>query len=434
MRAETTVIHGGYEGALPNGAVSAPIFQTAAFEFESADHAAALFNLEVEGYRYSRISNPSVAALERRLAELECGSQAVVTASGQAALEYAVLNLSRPGANLVSSPLLYGTTHTLFAHHLPSLGINVRFAKTGEAEDLADLVDDQTCAVFCESIANPSGFVADLERIAELAHGLGVPLIVDNTLASPMLIRPIEYGADIVVHSLTKFIGGHGSTLGGVVIDSGNFDWRRHATRFPMFNRPDPAYHGLVYTHAFGRNAFAARCRSALLRVTGAVLSPISAYLLTQGLETLAVRIDRHVTNAHAVAHFLRNDARIAWVDYAGFADNPNHRRVAFYAAGRASSVFTFGVKGGIEVAKALYDNLTLIKRVVNFGDVRSLACHPASTTHRQMTPAQQNAAGISTDLIRISIGIEHVNDIITDLEQALTGAFTNRPVEDAVP
>ena len=433
MRIETAAVHGG---ALPDaafGAVATPIYQTAAYEFDSADHAASLFNLEAEGYRYSRIANPTVAALERRMAVLEGGVDAVAVSSGQAALHYAILNVASPGCNIVATPQLYGTTHTLLAHFLPGLGIEARFADSDDAEDIARLIDRNTRAVFCESIGNPAGNVCDLEALAAVAHHHGVPLIVDNTLATPMLLRPVEHGADIVVHSLTKFLGGHGSTLGGAIVDGGRFDWTKDPERFPMFNRPDASYHGLVYAERFGNAAFTARCRSVYLRVTGSALSPLSAFLLLNGIETVAVRVDRHVENAAAVARHLRSDPRIAWVNYAGFANHPCHARVMHYMAGRACPIFTFGLHGGMQAARAFYDSLDLIKRVVNLGDVRSLACHPASTTHRQMTTAQQRAAGISPELIRLSVGIEQADDIIADLDAALTAALGPKRVLDEV-
>ena len=420
MRTETMAVHGGQEADPAYHAVAIPIYQTAAYEFESADHAAALFDLQVDGFRYSRISNPTVTALESRLSLLERGVGAVAVSSGQAALHYAVMNLVLPGHNIVSTPHIYGTTHTLFAHFLPSLGIQVRFAASSEPSDLAELIDGNTRAIFCESIGNPAGTISDIEGLARLAHGNCMPLIVDNTVASPVLLRPIEWGADVVVHSLTKFLGGHGSTLGGAIIDGGTFDWGRAAERYPMFNRPDPSYHGLVYTERFGSSAYSARCRSNYLRVTGATLSPLSAFLLLQGIETVAIRVDRHVENALKVAHFLNADPRVEWVNYTGLKDHAFHPAMLKYLGGRAPSVFTFGVAGGLAVAKRVYDAFGLIKRVVNLGDVRSLACHPASTTHRQMTREQQRVAGIQPETIRISVGIEHSDDIIADLSQAL--------------
>jgi O-acetylhomoserine (thiol)-lyase len=427
MRMETLAVHGGFVTDPGCSPVKVPIYETAAFVFDSADHAAALFDLEADGYRYSRISNPTCVALEARIAALEGGVEALVVGSGQAALHYAVLNVVPPGCNLVASPQIYGTTHTLFTHFLPSLGVQVRFAESPHPLDMARLIDGNTRAVFCESIGNPGGDIADIAALAALAHRHGIPLIVDNTVATPALLRPIEHGADIVVHSLTKFLGGHGSSLGGAIVDGGRFDWSAHAQNFPMFNQPDPSYHGLIYTERFGRAAYLARARSVFLRVTGAVLAPMSAFLLLQGVETLSVRMDRHVENGRRVAEFLRADARVKWVNYAGFGDNPNRAFVDKYLGGRASSVFTFGLKGGLPAARDFYDALKIIKRVVNLGDVRSLACHPASTTHRQMNSRQQQAAGILPETIRISIGIEHADDIIADIDQALAAAIHHR-------
>jgi O-acetylhomoserine (thiol)-lyase len=419
-RRETIAVHGGYDPEPTTHAVAVPIYQTVAYEFDSAEHGAALFNLETEGYRYSRISNPTCAVLERRISQLEGGLESMAVGSGQAALHYAVANLMESGRNLVSVPQLYGTTHTLFAHFLRSQGIAVRFASSDRPEAIEALIDDNTRAVFCESVGNPAGNMCDIAEFARVAHAQGVPLIVDNTVATPILLRPIEHGADIVVHSLTKFLGGHGTTMGGIIVDAGRFDWRRHAKRFPMFNEPDDSYHGLVYVDHFGAAAYVARCRSVYLRTTGAVLSPLSAFLLLQGIETVALRMERHVDNARKVAKFLRSDPRVGWVNYVGFPDNSYHTLARKYLGGRACSLLTFGVRGGYENAVRCYDALRLIKRLVNLGDAKSLACHPASTTHRQMTPAEQRNAGVAPEMIRLSIGIEHPDDIISDLDQAL--------------
>jgi O-acetylhomoserine (thiol)-lyase len=420
MRNETIAIHSGYEVDPTTKAVAVPIYQTVAYAFDSAEHGAALFNLEVEGFRYSRIGNPTNAVLERRVAALEGGVEALSVASGQAALNYAALNITGLGSNIVSVPQLYGTTYTLFAHLLPSQGVNVRFAESDQAEAIEKLIDDQTRAVFCESVGNPAGNICDIEKLAEVAHKHGVPLIVDNTVATPILLKPIEYGADIVVHSLTKFLGGHGTTMGGAIVDSGRFPWKQHAKRFPMLNQPDPSYHGLVYTDHFGESAYIARCRSVHQRTTGAVLAPLSAFLLLQGIETVALRVERHVENARKVAYFLREDPRVAWVNYVGFPESPYHELAQKYLGGRACSLLTFGIKGGREAGEKCYDALKLIKRLVNMGDAKSLACHPASTTHRQMSPEEQLKAGVRPEMIRLSIGIEHIDDIIGDLDQAL--------------
>jgi O-acetylhomoserine (thiol)-lyase len=425
MKSETLAVHGGYETEPTTKAVAVPIYQTVAYEFDSADHAAALFNLDATGYRYSRINNPTTAVLERRVAALEGGLEALCVSTGQAALNYAVLNVARMGNNIVSVPQLYGTTHTLFAHILPSLGVHVRFAESDQAAAIDKLVDEGTRAIFCESVGNPAGNICDIEALAAVAARHGIPLIVDNTVATPILLRPIDYGADIVVHSLTKFLGGHGTTLGGAIIDSGRFPWRAHARRFPMFCEPDESYHGLVYTEHFGAAAYIARCRSVYQRTTGAVLSPLSAFLLLQGIETVALRVERHVENARRVAEFLRRDRRVAWVNYAGFADSPYHPLAQKYFAGRACSLLTFGVVGGLEAAKAFYDALKLFKRLVNMGDAKSLACHPASTTHRQMSAQEQEKAGVRPEMIRLSVGIEHSDDLLADLDQALAAAHS---------
>jgi len=424
MRSETIAIHGGYESDPTTKAVAVPIYQTVAYEFDSADHGAALFNLEVDGYRYSRISNPTTDILERRVAALEGGVAALAVSTGQAALHYAVVNLADHGGNIVSVPQLYGTTHTLFAHVLKRQGITTRFADSDRPEAIEQLIDQDTRAVFCESVGNPAGNICDIEAIAAVAHRHGVPLIVDNTVATPILIRPIDYGADIVVHSLTKFMGGHGTTLGGIVVDGGKFPWAEHRRRFPMFSEPDASYHDLVYTEHFGQGAYLGRCRSVYQRTIGAVLPAMSAFLLLQGIETLALRIERHVENARRVAEFLADDPRVAWVSYAGFPESPHYALARKYLAGKPPSLLTFGIKGGLEGGKSFYDALKLIKRLVNIGDAKSLACHPASTTHRQMPPDALTKAGITPDMIRLSVGIEHIADIIDDLDQALEAAW----------
>jgi O-acetylhomoserine (thiol)-lyase len=429
MKRETIAIHSGYETDPTTKAVAVPIYQTVAYAFDSADHAAALFNLEAEGYRYTRIQNPTTAVLERRVAALEGGLEALCVSSGQAAVNYAVLNVTELGCNIISAPQLYGTTHTLFAHILPGQGVTVRFAETDRPEAIAKLIDDKTRAVFCESVGNPAGNICDVEGLARVAHDRGVPLIVDNTVATPILLRPIEHGADIVVNSLTKFLGGHGTTLGGAIIDSGNFDWKAQASRFPAFSQPDPSYHGLVYTDHFGRAAYIARCRSVYQRTTGAVLSPLSSFLLLQGIETVALRVERHVENGRKAAEFLRADPRVEWVKYAGFPESPYHALAQKYLSGRACSLMSVGIKGGFEAAVRFHDALKLVTRLVNLGDAKSLVCHPASTTHRQMSVDEQRSAGVLPEMIRLSVGIEHIDDIIEDLDQALASA--NRATSD---
>jgi O-acetylhomoserine (thiol)-lyase len=423
MRLETQALHAGFDADPATGAVAVPIYQTAAYAFESADHAAALFDLEAEGFRYSRIANPTVAVLEERVAAMEGGVAALAVASGQAAIHYAVANVADHGGEIVCTPQLYGTTHTLFTHVLARQGITVRYADSDAPADVARLMGPATRAVFCESIGNPAGNIADIEGLAAVAHAGGVPLIVDNTVATPCLLRPIAHGADIVVHSLTKFMGGHGAAMGGVIVDGGTFDWMANAARFPGLTTPDASYHGLVYAERFGRSAFAARARSVYQRTTGAVLAPMSAFLLLQGIETVALRMERHVLNGRRVAEHLRAHPMVDWVGYAGFADSPYNAMARKYLGGEGSSLLTFGVIGGLEGGKRVYDALGLVKRLVNIGDAKSLACHPASTTHRQMPPEALAKAGVRPEMIRLSVGIEHIDDILADLDQALAAA-----------
>ncbi len=420
MKRETLAIHAGYEDDPTTHSVAVPIYQTAAYSFDSADHAAALFNLEAEGFRYTRINNPTTAVLERRVAALEGGLEALCVSSGQAAVSYSLLNLCSLGANIISAPQLYGTTQTLLAHGLPNQGVAVRFAESDQPAAIEKLIDGNTRAIFCESVGNPAGNICDIEAIAAVAHKNGVPLIIDNTVATPILLRPIEYGADIVVESLTKFMGGHGTTLGGAIVDSGKFPWKEHAQRFPMFSQPDASYHDLVYTDHFKNAAYIGRCRAVYQRTFGAVLAPFSAFLLLQGIETVPLRIERHVANGKRVAEFLVGHPRIDWVNYAGFPESPYYPLAQKYLGGHGCSLMTFGVKGGFEAGKRFYDNLKLIKRLVNLGDAKSLACHPASSTHRQMSPQEQLRAGVTPETLRLSVGIEHVDDIIADLDQAL--------------
>lgn len=432
MRNETIAIHAGYEPEATTHAVAVPIYQTAAYAFDSADHGAALFNLEAEGFRYSRIANPTSAVLEKRIAELEGGVGALAVATGQAALHFAFVNVADHGGNIVSVPQLYGTTHTLLSHILPRQGITGRFAESDAPDAIAKLIDEDTRAVFVETIGNPAGNVCDIEALAKIAHAHGVPLIVDNTVATPILLKPFDYGADIAVHSLTKFLGGHGTTLGGAIVDSGNFPWAKYPNRFPAYNNPDASYHGLVYAERFGKTAYIERARSVYQRTMGSVLSPFNAFLLLQGIETVALRMERHVENARKVAEFLRKDPRVAWVNYTGFPDSRYYPLVQKYLNGNASSLFTFGIKGGMEAGKTFYDALKLITRLVNIGDAKSLACHPASTTHRQMSAEQQRVAGVLPETIRLSIGIEHSSDIIEDIDQALEKACPSARLQAA--
>lgn len=423
MKPETIALHGGYDSDPTTKSVAVPIYQTVAYSFDSAAHGAALFDLEVPGFRYTRIGNPTTAVLEKRMSELEGGVDALCVSSGQAALHFAVLAVTEVGRNIVSVPQLYGTTHTLFAHILPKLGIRTRFAPDDRPESLAALIDENTRAVYCEMVGNPAGNVCDIEALAEVAHRAGVPLIVDNTVPTPILVRPIEYGADVVIHSLTKFLGGHGTTLGGIIIDGGKFPWTEHAQRFPMLTTPDESYHGLVYTEHYGAAAFVGRCRSVFQRTMGSVLSPLSAFLLMQGIETVALRMERHVENARRVAEFLKADPRVASVSYAGFPDSPYYPLVQKYLQGRTCSLLTFAIRGGYDAGTRFYDALKLFKRLVNLGDAKSLACHPASTTHRQMSREEQRLAGIGPETMRLSVGIEHIDDILADLDQALAAA-----------
>jgi O-acetylhomoserine (thiol)-lyase len=423
MKLETIAIHGGYDGDPTTKAVAVPIYQTVAFEFDSAEHGAALFNLDVQGNIYTRIGNPTNAVLEKRVAALEGGVDALSVSSGMAAIHYTVANITELGKNIVSLPQLYGATYTLFAHILPKQGVETHFAESEHPEAIEKLIDERTQAVFCESVGNPAGNVADIEGLARVAHKHGVPLIVDNTVATPILLRPIEYGADIVVHSMTKFMGGHGTTLGGMIVDGGQFPWRRYAERFYMLNRPEPSYHGVVYVDQYGAAAFVARCRTVCQRNTGATLSPLSGFLLLQGVETLALRVERHVDNARRVAEYLRSHPMVAWVNYAGFSDSPLYPLAQKYLGSRRCSLLTFGVKGGFEAGRKCFNALRLFKRMVNMGDAKSLACHPASTTHRQLSPEEQQKAGVTPEMLRLSVGIEHIDDILGDLGQALDQA-----------
>ncbi|HHF3279823.1 TPA: O-acetylhomoserine aminocarboxypropyltransferase/cysteine synthase family protein [Vibrio alginolyticus] len=420
MKDETLSIHFGYETDPTTKSVATPIYQTVAYEFDNAQHGADLFNLEVPGNIYTRIMNPTNDVLEKRMAALEGGIAGLVVSAGSAAINYAILTLAQAGDNIVSTPQLYGGTYTLFAHMLPNQGIQVKFAKDDKPESLAELIDENTKAVYCESIGNPAGNIIDLERVAELAHAQGVPVIVDNTVATPVLCKPIEFGADIVVHSLTKYVGGHGSTLGGVIVDSGKFPWAQHKDRFPVFNQPEPSYHGVVYTEAFGEAAFIGRARTVPLRNTGAALSPMNAFMLMQGLETLPLRMERHTENTLKVAEFLEQNDKVSWVNYAGLPSSEHFHLAEKYMKGKPSAILSFGLKDGYDAGVRFYDALKIFKRLVNIGDAKSLACHPASTTHRQLSEAEQKQAGVSPEMIRLSVGIEHIDDILADLEQAL--------------
>ena len=423
MKPETIAIHGGYESEGTTKAVAVPIYQTVAYEFDNAQHGADLFNLEVLGNIYTRIMNPTTDVLEQRVAALEGGIAALGLSAGSAAVNYSIINLAEAGNNIVSVPLLYGGTYTLFQHMLPKLGIEVRFAEDDSPESLEKLIDDKTSAVFCETIGNPAGNIPDLEPIADMAHSHGVPVVVDNTVPTPVLMRPFDFGADISLHSLTKYMGGHGTSIGGVLVDSGKFPWADHAERFPMFSQPEPSYHGVVYTEAFGPAAYIGRARTVPLRNTGSALSPFNAFLIMQGIETLSLRMERHVDNAMAVAKYLEEHASVEWVSYAGLESSPYYDLAQKYTNGRPSALLTFGIKGGFEAGTKFYDALKIFKRLVNIGDAKSLAAHPASTTHRQLTEAELESAGVTPDMIRLCVGIEHIDDIIEDLEQALVAS-----------
>ena len=420
MKPATIALHAGYDGDPATNAATAPIYQTTSYTFNDTQHGADLFDLKVPGNIYSRIMNPTNAVLEARVAALEGGIGALAVASGMAAIRYAIEAISEVGSNIVSTSQLYGGTYNLFAHTFPRQGIETRFAQADDFDKVAALIDDNTKALFCESIGNPAGNVVDIARWAEIAHAAGVPLIVDNTVATPALCRPFEHGADIVVHSLTKYIGGHGTTIGGAIVDSGKFDWAAQPRRFAIMNTPDPSYHGVIYTEAMGPAAFIGRCRVVPLRNTGAALSPHSAFLLMQGLETLELRMQRHCSNAKKVAKYLHKHPQVQWVNYAGLKDSPHRATCKKICDGKASGILSFGIQGGSEAGARFIDALQLILRLVNIGDAKSLACHPASTTHRQLNPEELASAGVSEDMVRISVGIEHVDDIIADIEQAL--------------
>jgi len=420
LKPETLAIHAGYSPDPTTRAVAVPIYQTTSFAFDDTQHGADLFDLKVPGNIYTRIMNPTNDVLEQRVAALEGGVGALAVASGMAAITYAIQTIAEVGDNIVSVAKLYGGTYNLFAHTLPRFGIQVRFAAHDNIAALEALIDENTKAVFCESIGNPAGNIIDLQALANAAHRHGVPLIVDNTVATPLLCRPFDHGADIVVHSLTKYIGGHGNSIGGMVVDSGKFPWADNKERFALLNTPDASYHGVTYTEAFGPAAFIGRCRVVPLRNTGAALSPFNAFLILQGLETLALRMERHCENAMKVATYLQQHPQVAWVRYAGLPDHPEHELAQRYMGGKPASILSFGIEGGQEAGARFLDALKLVVRLVNIGDAKSLACHPASTTHRQLNDEELEKAGVPRDIVRLSIGIEHIDDILADLEQSL--------------
>ena len=422
MRIETLAVHAGYTPDATTKAVAVPIYQTVAYAFDNTQHGADLFDLKVAGNIYSRIMNPTNGVLEARVAALEGGIASLVVASGMSAIAYAIQTIAEAGDNIVSASTLYGGTYNLFAHTFPQMGIEVRFADYRDPASFANLIDARTKAVYCETIGNPLGNVTDLAALAKVAHAHGVPLIVDNTVASPYLCRPFEHGADIVVHSLTKYLGGHGTTIGGAIVDSGKFPWAANKERFKRLNEPDVSYHGVVYTEALGPAAYIGRARVVPLRNMGAALSPMAAFQLLQGIETLALRMDRICENALKVATHLKAHAKVGWVNYAGLPDHADHALVEKQMGGRASGIISFGLKAAdsLEAGARFQDALKLFTRLVNIGDAKSLACHPASTTHRQLNPAELAKAGVKPDMVRLSIGIEHIDDLLEDLEQAL--------------
>ncbi len=423
MKLESLALHHGYESEATTKAAAVPIYQTTSYTFDNTQHGADLFNLAVDGNIYSRIMNPTNGVLEARIAAMEGGIGALAVASGMAAITYAIQCISRAGDNIISTSQLYGGTYNLFAHTFPQQGISVHMVSHDDYAAMEALIDDRTRAIFCESIGNPLGNIVDIEKLAELAHAHGLPLIVDNTVATPYLCRAFDFGADIIVHSLTKYMGGHGTTIGGAIVDSGKLDWSANKKRFPMFNEPDPSYHGVVYTEAMGEAAFIGRCRVVPLRNTGSALSPHSAFLIMQGIETLGLRMERHCENALAVAHYLQAHQQVEWVNYAALSNSEFNSNCARICGGKASGILSFGIKGGAEAGARFIDALQMILRLVNIGDAKSLACHPASTTHRQLDSLELATAGVSEEMIRLSIGIEHIDDILADIEQALIAA-----------
>ena len=420
MKLESIALHHGYESEKTTKAATTPIYQTTSFTFDDTKHGADLFDLKVEGNIYTRIMNPTNAVLEQRVAEMEGGIAALSLASGMAAITYAIQCITRTGDNIVSTNQLYGGTYNLFAHSFPQQGLNVKMVDGVDFKAIDAAIDDNTKALYCESIGNPLGNIIDLKELADIAHKHGIPLIVDNTVPTPYLCRPIDFGADIVIHSLTKYMGGHGTTIGGAIVDSGKFDWAKEPKKYPMLNEPDPSYHGVVYTEALGPAAFIGRCRVVPLRNTGAALSPHSAFQIMQGLETLGLRIKQHCENALTLAKYLENHDCVEWVNYAALPNDKYNSLCKKITNGKASGIISFGIKGGIKAGTKFIDALQMILRLVNIGDAKSLACHPASTTHRQLSPEELALAGVSEDMVRISVGIEHIDDIISDVEQAL--------------
>ena len=424
MKFETIAVHGGYSPEPTTNAVAVPIYQTTSYSFRDTQHGADLFDLKEAGNIYTRIMNPTSDVLENRVAALEGGVGALALASGSAATTYAIMTICEAGDNIVSTSTLYGGTWTLFAHQLPRFGVDVKFGDHSKIDQMEKLIDSKTKAIFCESIGNPAANVVDVPKMAKIAHKHNIPLIVDNTVPSPYLFRPIEHGADIVVHSLTKYMGGHGTTIGGIIVDSGKFPWAKHKRKFSRLNTPDLSYHGVIFTEAAGEAAFIVAARTVALRNMGAAISPFNSFLILQGIESLAVRMDRHCENAVKVSNFLLKHPSVTWVNYPGIPSSPDYSLVKKLMNGKASSVLSFGIKGGRSNGGKFIDNLNLITRLVNIGDAKSLACHPASTTHRQLSEDELKKAGVPEDLVRLSIGIENVDDIIDDISQALDSVF----------
>ena len=420
MKLESLALHHGYKSDDTTKAAAVPIYQTTSYTFDSTQHGADLFDLKVAGNIYTRIMNPTTAVLEERIAAMEGGVASLAVASGMTAITYAIQCICEVGDNILSTTQLYGGTYNLFAHTLPKQGIESRMFLADDFDGFEKAIDDKTKAIFCESIGNPAGNVVDIKKLAEIAHKHGIPLIVDNTVATPFLCKPFELGADIIIHSLTKYIGGHGTSIGGIIVDSGKFDWVANKKRFPVLNEPDPSYHGVIYTEALGPAAYIGRCRVVPLRSTGGAISPMNSFQILQGLETLGLRMERHCENAEKLAEYLNNHEKVAWVNYAALPTSPYHAICQKITGGKASGILSFGIKGSVEAGGQFIDALNMILRLVNIGDAKSLACHPASTTHRQLNEQELERAGVSLDLVRISVGIENIEDIIADVSQAL--------------
>jgi O-acetylhomoserine (thiol)-lyase len=420
MKLESLALHHGYKSDDTTKAAAVPIYQTTSYTFDNTQHGADLFDLKVAGNIYTRIMNPTTAVLEERIAAMEGGVASLAVASGMTAITYAIQCICEVGDNILSTTQLYGGTYNLFAHTLPKQGIESRMFLADDFDGFEKAIDDKTKAIFCESIGNPAGNVVDIKKLAEIAHKHGIPLIVDNTVATPFLCKPFELGADIIIHSLTKYIGGHGTSIGGIIVDSGKFDWVANKKRFPVLNEPDPSYHGVIYTEALGPAAYIGRCRVVPLRSTGGAISPMNSFQILQGLETLGLRMERHCENAEKLAAYLNNHEKVAWVNYAALPTSPYHAICQKITGGKASGILSFGIKGSVEAGGQFIDALNMILRLVNIGDAKSLACHPASTTHRQLNEQELERAGVSLDLVRISVGIENIEDIIADVSQAL--------------